>query len=148
MPQMNITRIAGYAGDNTFSVPADGWVTAITVNGSAAGVTFTNNTDGTGRVVITAPAIGVGNTLVATVQEPIGDSAIPARDGFVVTPSDSVNLPVPARSLHISTAGSLTIINLSGITVDFPNVPVGELRVGALRVLATGTTAAGIRALL
>lgn len=68
--------------------------------------------------------------------------------GKVVTPDDETNLPDGAcRGLYIGVAGNLTVIHIDGGTCDYPNHPVGYAPLSVVRVLATGTTASGIRAL-
>ncbi len=70
----------------------------------------------------------------------------PSRDLVPVTPDDVTDLPNAAVALYIETGGALTFITPAGnqrtVTVtDFSILPTG-----ALRILATGTTATGIHA--
>jgi hypothetical protein len=70
-----------------------------------------------------------------------------AAEAFAVTPSDTVARP--ARALYVGTGGNVSVVMAGGQTVTFANVPAGMLlpiEVG--RVLATGTTASNIVALL
>lgn len=72
----------------------------------------------------------------------------PPTDIQPVTPDDSANLPKVAIGLYVETGGTLAILTVAGqersIEVpDFTIVPIG-----VRRVLATGTTADGIHALV
>ena len=72
----------------------------------------------------------------------------PAWDAADVTPSDSADLPRPARSLYVGGAGDVSVITRGGSTVTFTAVPAGMvLPVQVRRVRATGTTATSIDAL-
>jgi hypothetical protein len=72
----------------------------------------------------------------------------PARDAAPVTPSDSTNLTAVPRALYVGQAGDLSVLMAGGQSVVFSTVPAGLiLPVRAVRVNATGTTAAGIVAL-
>lgn len=71
----------------------------------------------------------------------------PATDVSPVAPNDTTDLPKVALALYIETGGSVALTTVAGenriVTVsDFSILPVG-----ALRVLASGTTASGIHAL-
>jgi hypothetical protein len=70
----------------------------------------------------------------------------PAKYGAAVTPSNSVNLAAPTRSLYIGTTGNVSIEMLNG-TVVLTSVAVGILPVQCTRVNSTGTTASNIVAL-
>ena len=71
----------------------------------------------------------------------------PARMWVAVTPSDDDNLPAGCRGLYIGTTGNLSLVGADGVAVVFATVPVGYLKVGPVRVNATGTTAGNIVAL-
>lgn len=74
-----------------------------------------------------------------------------ARGAVAVTPSDSADLTVDAKALYIGTGGDITVIpinNQDDAPILFANHPVGYLRVQVRRVMATGTDAADIVALL
>lgn len=88
-----------------------------------------------------------------------GEASDPARRVFAVTPSDTlditngagVNAPQYADGLYIGVTGNVTIIaagDASGTPVTFANHPVGYLPVQVRRVMATGTTAGSIVALV
>lgn len=81
----------------------------------------------------------------------------PCNRGFVVTPSDSVDLPFPGSKIYVGTTGDVAVIlmpsnkkvgvppvTVTGDTVTFTAVPVGFMPVLVQRVLATGTTATNI----
>lgn len=75
----------------------------------------------------------------------VGD---PGKWAETVTPSDSVNLTQPARSLYIGSTGSLSVVMYGdGAIVSFAAVPVGILPIQVTRVNAAGTTATNIVAL-
>lgn len=68
-----------------------------------------------------------------------------ASNAVAVTPSDSVNLTNPSRSLYIGGAGNVTVVTVGGQTITFPSVPAGSLLpIQVSRVNATLTTATNI----
>jgi len=72
----------------------------------------------------------------------------PARDAEAITPDDATDLGAATRGIYVGGSGSLQVQMVSGQTVVFNNVQAGivyPLRVS--RILATGTTAAGLVAL-
>lgn len=72
----------------------------------------------------------------------------PATDIFPVTPDDSKNLPKVAVAIYVETAGTVSFLSVGGETRQ---VSVGDfsfMPVGVSRVLATGTTATGIHAMV
>jgi hypothetical protein len=73
----------------------------------------------------------------------------PDYDGYPVTPSDTVNLSNgPCRALNVTTAGNVAVNLVGGGTATLTGLSAGQIiEVAAQRVLATGTTAAGIFAL-
>lgn len=71
-----------------------------------------------------------------------------ASDSVPVTPSDTADLAKVAAGLYVEGAGAVAFISAAGESrvmnvTDFSYHPVG-----VLRVLATGTTATGIHALV
>ncbi|MBW9063152.1 hypothetical protein JNB71_07465 [Rhizobium herbae] len=69
----------------------------------------------------------------------------PATHGFIVTPSDTIDLPEMTRAIYVGSGGVLAVRLLSGQTVTFAGVSAGSiLPLRADRVLATGTTAGSI----
>lgn len=75
------------------------------------------------------------------------DQTITALDLVPVTPSNTVDLPVPARALRIKTGGTLRITTYTGQVRNTEVVDGEVLLLFTLRVHATGTTAAGIEAM-
>jgi hypothetical protein len=73
----------------------------------------------------------------------------PAAHAFAVTPNDSTDLSETTRALYVGTAGSVAAVMASGASVSFGTVASGTvLPVRVVRVLATGTTATAILALV
>lgn len=71
-----------------------------------------------------------------------------AIGGFDITPSDTVDLAVPARALYIGGAGAVKVTHLDGSTVTYAAVAVGVFPVTAVRVFATGTGASNIKGMI
>lgn len=72
----------------------------------------------------------------------------PATDILPVTPDDAADLPIVASALYVETGGTLAIVTLRG---EARSVAMGDraiLPVVTRRVLAAGTTATGIHALV
>lgn len=63
-----------------------------------------------------------------------------------VSPDDSNDLSHVTRALMIGVAGDLKVTTAGGETVTL-SVPAGELRIRAVRVFSTGTTASNITAM-
>ena len=72
----------------------------------------------------------------------------PATDLLPVAPDDITDLPILALSLFIEQGGSLRMITRRGETRQVQVDDQTLLPVAVRRVLATGTTAAGIHALV
>jgi hypothetical protein len=73
----------------------------------------------------------------------------PASHGFAVTPSDSTLLAETTRGIYVGTGGTIAALMLSGASVTFTSVPSGTtLPVRLTKIMATGTTASGIVALV
>tara|TARA_R110002072_G_scaffold190796_2_gene347689 strand:- start:328 stop:594 length:267 start_codon:yes stop_codon:yes gene_type:complete len=72
----------------------------------------------------------------------------PAADALPVVPSDATDLAEVAIGLYVETGGALSIVTASGQqrTITLPDFSI--LPVGVQRVMATGTTASGIHALV
>ena len=72
----------------------------------------------------------------------------PGVDYAPVSPDDAVDLPDVAISLYVETGGALAFTSQKGVnrTVALPDN--GFLVCGVRRVLATGTTAGGIHAIV
>ena len=71
-------------------------------------------------------------------------SANTAEGGAVITPSNTVNQPVPFRAIWVGTGGNIDLFFSDGTSVVFSSVPAGMFAVGGLRVNAAGTTAANL----
>lgn len=72
----------------------------------------------------------------------------PATDIVPVTPDDATDLPEVAVALYVETAGTIAFTSVSGGT---RTVSVGSnsiLPVGVRRVMASGTNASGIHAMV
>ena len=67
----------------------------------------------------------------------------PASDAFVVTPSDTVDLPAVTRAIYVGGQGDVHVIMHSGADVTLVGVS-GMLPIRIKRVMATGTTATNI----
>lgn len=72
----------------------------------------------------------------------------PATDIRPVTPNDSADLADVALGLYVETGGTLAFVTASGDSRSVAVPDFAMLPVGASRVLATGTTATGIHALV
>jgi hypothetical protein len=72
----------------------------------------------------------------------------PATDALPVTPSDTTDLPHVALGIYVSTGGTISIVTVAGETRTLMVADFSILPVGVRRVRATGTTAAGIHALV
>lgn len=74
-----------------------------------------------------------------------------ANAAVAVTPNDSTDLTNYAKALYIGVTGDVTIIpkkNADGAPILFKAHPVGYLPVETRRVMATGTAATNIVALI
>lgn len=78
----------------------------------------------------------------------MSDVSNPGKWAETVTPSDSVNLSAPCRSIYVGVAGNISAVMYGdGATQVFANVPVGIFPIQATRINATGTTATTMVAL-
>ena len=71
-----------------------------------------------------------------------------ARKWKTITPSDGADLEFVTRAIWVGVAGNVAIIGADdedGESIVIQNVPVGQWVVQARRVLASGTTASGLR---
>ena len=72
------------------------------------------------------------------------DSTVPFTRSSPITPSDTVNLTENARSLYITTGGTLHFLTVDDYedTITVPNhfILPGQIK----RIYVTGTTATGI----
>ncbi|MBC7154428.1 MAG: hypothetical protein H5U19_07430 [Rhodobacteraceae bacterium] len=72
----------------------------------------------------------------------------PATDIVPVTPDDATDLPDVAVALYIAQGGTVRLVSVRDGTRSVPVADFSILPVGVRRVLATGTTATGIHALV
>lgn len=72
----------------------------------------------------------------------------PVTDILPVTPSDSTDLALVAVSLYVQSGGTIALVTVAGQTRTLTVADYSYLPVGVSRVLATGTTATGIHALV
>lgn len=72
----------------------------------------------------------------------------PATDLLPVVPSDTVDLPHVAIATYIEVGGTLSFVSAAGETRQVLVPDFTLLPVGTRRIRATGTTAAGIHALV
>lgn len=72
----------------------------------------------------------------------------PGIDYVPITPDDAVDLPDVAASLYVEGAGSVAFVSVKGATRTVAVPDFGWVVCGVQRVLATGTTASGIHAVV
>ncbi|MFG6621456.1 hypothetical protein ACGYK3_18290 [Sulfitobacter sp. 1A05707] len=72
----------------------------------------------------------------------------PICGGFDVTLSDAADLPQMTRGVMVASVGDLAVVLKSGDAVTLPALSPGVIYpIRIARVLATGTTATGIKGL-
>ena len=71
----------------------------------------------------------------------------PAMSIEEIVPSDTTDLSTITRAINVATAGTVRMITVDGTVGDVFVAAGGAFPVRAKRILATGTTAAGIRGL-
>lgn len=72
----------------------------------------------------------------------------PALDLMPVMPSDTTDLSLVAIALYVETGGTVSLRTVAGGTRAVEVTDKSYLPVGVTRVMATGTTASGIHALV
>jgi hypothetical protein len=72
----------------------------------------------------------------------------PATDALPVAPDDTTDLPVVAIAIYVETGGTVVVDTVAGETRTIAVADFSILPLGTSRVRATGTTAAGIHALV
>ncbi len=65
----------------------------------------------------------------------------PAVAHYVITPSDSADLPVRPRAIYVNAAGTAVLQDSSGEAVNYDLAAGSILSIRPTRVLAAGTTA-------
>lgn len=68
----------------------------------------------------------------------------PALESFVITPSDSADLPTHIRAITLNAGGKLSWVSVHGATHTTAALPPGTYPLLASRIRATGTTATGL----
>lgn len=72
----------------------------------------------------------------------------PVTGGFDVTPNDGVDLGTLPRALMVTAGGDVAVVLQDGSSLTLPGLAVGVIYpVRPARILATGTTATGIKGL-
>jgi hypothetical protein len=77
------------------------------------------------------------------------DLSSPISGGFDITPNNGADLTAVTRALMVTVAGNVAVVLRSGTTITLPGLTPGVVypfRVA--RVLATGTTATGLKGLI
>lgn len=72
----------------------------------------------------------------------------PALDALPVTPDDATDLARVAIGLYVETGGTLSLVTAAGEVRSLAVADFSILPLGVRRVRASGTTAAGIHALV
>ncbi|HKL69564.1 spike base protein, RCAP_Rcc01079 family [Salibaculum sp.] len=72
----------------------------------------------------------------------------PATDIMAVTPDNTSDLPEVATALYVETGGNLSLVTERGTQRQVAVADFTFLPVGTRRVMASGTTASGIHALV
>lgn len=73
----------------------------------------------------------------------------PICGGFDITPDDANDLAQMTRGVMVSSAGDVAVVLKNGDAITLPGLAPGIIYpVRVARVLATGTTAAGIKGLI
>lgn len=75
-------------------------------------------------------------------------AAGPATDILPVTPNDTQDLEAVASALYIETGGAISFVTVRNQTRTVILGDLALLPIGVRRVLASGTTASGIHALV
>ena len=72
----------------------------------------------------------------------------PIIGGFDVTPDDATDLALMPRGIMVTNAGDVAVVLPDDTTLTLPGLAVGNIYpVRVKRILATGTTATGIKGL-
>lgn len=65
----------------------------------------------------------------------------PGRNHFIVTPSDTLDLPHPSRGLYVNVGGTVVLRDRAGVDVSYIVAAGASLPFCAVRVMSTGTDA-------
>ena len=81
-----------------------------------------------------------GNTEGVFLRGNVEDHA--ATDGYLITPSDSVDEAIPFRSIYVGGAGNINVVKTDGTTLLFSGAVAGDvIPMQGRRVNTTSTTA-------
>ena len=88
-----------------------------------------------------------------TISDTFGDFtpglSSPICDGFDIVPDDAVDLQNVTRAIVLASGGDVSVVLKNGDTITLPALTAGVIYpVRVSRVLAAGTTAAGIKGLI
>ena len=73
----------------------------------------------------------------------------PVEGGFDIVPADGTDLPEVTRAIMVSGAGDVAVVLKSGDALTLTGLTVGVIYpVRVAQVLATGTTATGLKGLV
>lgn len=73
----------------------------------------------------------------------------PALDGFVITPSNTVNFNTMARGIYVGGAGDIGLVTSQGTVLTFIGLTAGSiLPIVCIRVNITNTTATSLIGLI
>lgn len=70
------------------------------------------------------------------------------RDGYAITPSNSVNLPQRVDAIYVGGAGDLVVQSEGGNNITFPSVPAGGLIPFSTQKVLASTTATSLVGLM
>lgn len=77
------------------------------------------------------------------------DLSSPIGGGFDITPDNAADLAKMTRALMVSAPGNVAVVLRNGDTITLPSLtPGGGYPFRVVRVLATGTTATGVKGLI
>lgn len=73
----------------------------------------------------------------------------PARGGFAITKSNTVDFDDPTQAIYVGTTGDVAVVGIDDSVVTYVGVPAGAiLPVQAKRVNSTNTTASNLVGML
>lgn len=75
-------------------------------------------------------------------KEPASDAPVDVN----VTPSDTVDLAKAPQGLYAATAGNIVVLDKNGVSKTYAILAAQTLKMDVKRVMATNTTATGIKA--
>ena len=73
----------------------------------------------------------------------------PICGGFDITPDDGADIPTTTRAIMVSAGGDVAAVMKDGSSFTLPGLTPGVIYpVRVVRVMATGTTATGVKGLI